>query len=76
MHDIWKFQNQGLNLSHSCDSALGQGLNLHLCSNHCTAAVRFLIHCTSAGTPTGIHSNYVFFKRNSCATISQEMSCI
>ena len=57
-HRIWKFLGQGMNLSCGCDLCIS-------CSNarsfnplHCfgratwAAAVRFLTHCTTVGTPS------------------------
>ena len=62
-HDTWKFLGQGLNPSHSynlhcsCGSAgsfnpLHQaGDQTHTSTGNRTAAVMFLTHCTTVGTP-------------------------
>ena len=59
---IWKFLGQGLNLRHSCSNTRSFR-PLHLARNQThsstvtqAAAVGFLIHCTTAGTPVKVIS--------------------
>ena len=70
-YGIWKFLDQGLNLSHSYDLCLSCGntgsFNSLPCARNVThmsvvtTSVGFLTHCTTAGTPLIVFLGVLFF---------------